>query len=217
MIVNLNLKDRKVIIVGGGPEALKKVKTLLNENCTVWVFSKKFHAGISKLAKQKKITIKKINIKNANFISKHNPFLVIAATNDSEINKRITQKAKRLKVISYSIDDPNANDISFMSIVNIKDFISVGISTGGKSPIIAKKIRKKATKMLCEIVTDEDLIEAKIQDIIRKASQKKIPNQAERKRFLYSIFKDKHIKQLIKDKKFMKAEETALEKLSKWK
>ena len=45
----------------------------------------------------KKIQYKKTKLKNANFISKYKPFLVMATTNDKELNRKIVQKAKKMK------------------------------------------------------------------------------------------------------------------------
>lgn len=217
MIIDLHFSGKQIVIIGGGLEALKKINSFLKENSNVHVIGQHLNPKILKLARQKKISIKKMKISDVSFIAKYSPFLVVAATNDSELNKRIIQQSKKLGMLSYSVNDPTSSDVSFLSIVKIKNAIDVGISTGGKSPIIAKKIRKEATKKLKEIISKEDVFQIGLQERLRRASKSTILDHASRKRFLYSIFKDKHIKQLIKDKKFMKAEQRALEILSEWK
>lgn len=217
MIINLHLKGKQIIIIGGGSESLRKINSFIKENAKILVISQRFNPKILSLAKQKKIIIKKMKISDGSFISEYNPFIIIAATNNSDLNKKIIHESKKQKILSYSVDDPSESDITFLSIVNIKNLVNIGISTGGKSPIITKKIRMEAEKRLNQIISDEDVFHIKIQDIARTASKSIIRDQADRRRFLYSLFKDKHIKQLIKDKKFMKAEKRALEILSEWK
>lgn len=217
MIINLHLKEKRVIVIGGGLESLRKINSLLKERATILAISRKFDPKIILLSKQNKIEIKKMNVNRLSFIGKHNPFLVIAATNDPKLNKKIVQESKKQKILAYSVDNTEISDISFLSTINIKNAVNIGISTNGKSPIITKKIRKIAEKKLNQIVSDEDVFQIKIQEIVRNASKATIHDQSERKRFLYMILKDKHIKQLVKLKKFMKAEQRALEMLSEWK
>ena len=64
----LNLKDKKIIVVGGGNEAEKRIKAILNEKCEIIVISDFVNAGISKLVKIKQIKLKKQKIENMKFI-----------------------------------------------------------------------------------------------------------------------------------------------------
>ena len=63
MIINLNLKNKKIIIVGGGNEAEKRIKTILHEKCEIIVISDSVNAEISKLVKIKQIKLKKQKLK----------------------------------------------------------------------------------------------------------------------------------------------------------
>ena len=59
MIINLNLEGKKIIVVGGGNEAEKRIKSILNEKCEIIVISDSVNTQISKLVKTKKIKFKK--------------------------------------------------------------------------------------------------------------------------------------------------------------
>lgn len=216
MLINLHPRNRKVVVAGGGSEALRKIIAFMKETSEIIVISETFNSRILSLAKQKKIVAKKMKIRDGSFISEYRPFIVVAATNDAEINRRIIQESKKRRIISYSVDDPASSDFSFLSVVNVKGVVEIGISTGGKSPIVAKKIRKDAAKRLGQIISDEEAGQIRIQEIARKAAKKVIADQTGRKRFLYSLLTDRHIKQLIKEKKFKRAEARALEILSEW-
>ena len=54
MIVDLNLENKKIIIVGAGNEAIKRIKSLQNQNCEIIVVSDSADKQITKLAKTKK-------------------------------------------------------------------------------------------------------------------------------------------------------------------
>jgi len=67
LIVDLNLKENLVIVVGGGAEGLKKVNSLLTQSCKILVISDKINTQIAKYVKEKKIKFKKVKLKNTSF------------------------------------------------------------------------------------------------------------------------------------------------------
>jgi precorrin-2 dehydrogenase / sirohydrochlorin ferrochelatase len=217
LIVDLNLKGNLVIVVGGGAEAYKKVNSLLTQNCEILVISDNVNTQLSNYIKQKKIRFKKIKLKDANFISKYKPFLVMAATNDKMLNRKIVQKAKKMKCYVYASDDPEVSDFAHPSIINIEDTIQIAISTGGKSPAIARKLKLQTEKIFKKTIKKEDIEHIKLQQIARDSAKKMIPTQLERKKFLYALLNDKMINQLIKDKKLKKAQQRAMMMLKDWK
>jgi len=210
LIVDLNLKENLVIVVGGGAEGLKKVNSLLTQNCKILVISDKINTQMAKYVKEKKIKFKKVKLKNPSFLSKYKPFLVMATTDDKQLNREIVEKAKKMRCYVYAADDPEVSDFSHPSVINIEDTIQIAISTGGKSPAMARKLRIQAEKVFKKIVNKEDIYQIKLQQIARNAAKKKIPTQKERKIFLYSVLNDKKIKQLIKDEKLQKAQNRAM-------
>jgi len=216
LIVDLNLKGNLVIVVGGGAEGLKKINSLLTQDCKILVISDKINTQLSKYIKQKKIDFKKIKLKDESFLSKYKPFLVMAATDDKKLNRRIVQKAKKMKCFVYASDDPDVSDFAHPSVINIEDTIQVAISTGGRSPIMARKLKLQAEKVFKKIVKKNDIYQIKLQQIAREAAKEKLATSKERKKFLYSLLNDSKIKQLIKDKNLKKAKQQAVEMLRQW-
>ena len=210
MIVDLNLKENLVIVVGGGAEGLRKVNSLLTQNCKILVISDKINTQLSRFVKEKKIGFKKIKLKNTSFLSKYKPFLVMAATDDKQLNRKIVEKAKKMRCYVYAVDDPKVSDFSHPSVINIEDTVQIAISTGGKSPAMARKLRIEAEKIFKKIVNKEEIYQIKLQQIVRNAAKEKISTQKERKKFLYSVLNDMKIKQLIKDEKLEKAQDRAM-------
>ncbi len=210
LIIDLNLKGNLVIVVGGGAEGMKKVNSLLTQDCKILVVSDKVNTQLSNYIKQRKITFKKSKLKDANFLSKYKPFLVMAATDDRELNRKIILKAKKMKCFVYAADDPEVSDFAHPSVINIEDTIQIAISTGGRSPAMARKLKMQAEKIFKKTIKKEDILQIKLQKIARDAAKKTLPTQLERKKFLYSLINDKSIKQLIKDKNLKKAQQRAM-------
>jgi precorrin-2 dehydrogenase / sirohydrochlorin ferrochelatase len=217
VIVDLNLKGKQVIVVGAGGEGLKKVNSLLTQDCQILVISDSANTQIANLAKQGKIQFKKIKLDNANFLSEYEPILVMAATDDKELNRKIVQKAKKKRCYAYAADDPEFSDFAHPSVINIQDTIQVAISTGGRSPAMARKLKLKAEKIFHDIIDKEDIYQIKLQKIARDAAKVKIPTVLERKKFLYRILNDKRIKELLKDDNFPTAQKEVMRILNEWK
>ena len=217
MIINLNLENKKIIVIGGGSEAEKRIKSLLNEKCEIIVISNSINGSISKLVKTKQVKLKKQKIENMKFFSELKPSLIITTTNDKKINQKIINYAKKKKIIAYSSDNPEDSDFSNAAIIDFEKMIQIAIFTGGQSPAMSKKIKTKAENALKKVILKEDIIQIKIQKISRKLAKEIIPTQLERKECLRSIMNDNHIDQLIKDGQIKKAEKRAIEIIKKWK
>lgn len=215
MIINLNIHDKKVIVIGGGKEAEKRITTLLKQDAKILVLSPDVTNKIKKLAIMKKIQIKNDTIKNTSFLTKHKPDIIITTTDNSKLNQKILQAAKKKKILAYSSDDPDSSDFSNPAIIDFEKTIQVAIFTGGKSPAMSKKLKTDAEKIFRKIIKKEDLAQIKIQQIARHEAKKSIPSQIHRKRTLKTIMADKTIKQLIKDGQLKKAENRAISMVMK--
>ena len=217
MIINLNLEGKKIIVVGGGNEAEKRIKSILNEKCEILVISDSINKQIKNWVKIKKIKLKKQKIENLKFITELKPDLIITTTNDKKINQKIITYAKKRKTIVYSSDNPDDSDFSNASIIDFEKTIQIAIFTGGKSPAMSKKIKSKSEEALKKVILKEDIDQIKIQKISRTLDKEIIPTQFERKQCLNNIMNDNHIDQLIKDGQVKKAEKRAIEIIKKWK
>jgi precorrin-2 dehydrogenase/sirohydrochlorin ferrochelatase len=217
VIINLNLQGKKILVIGGGNEALKRIHSLLKQDCKILVISDTINKSIDNIVKKKKIQFKKQKIENANFLSTEKPFMVITTTNDKQLNQKIIDKAKKSKIIAYSSDNPESSDFSNPAIIDFENTIQIAIFTGGKSPAMSKKIKEQIEKVCKKSITSEDINQIKIQQIARSLAKNKITTQIQRKAFLNSIIDDNVIKQLIKDGQTKKAEKHIITILRDWK
>jgi precorrin-2 dehydrogenase / sirohydrochlorin ferrochelatase len=217
LIVDLNLAGKNVIVIGGGVEGVRKVKGLLGQNCKITVISERLNSYLEELSQQKKIEVVKMKIQSASILDNYpNIFLVLAATDNKELNRKIIEKGRSMMSFVYAADDPPVSDFSYASIINIEGIMQVAISTFGKSPIMARKLRIKAERILRRTIKQSDIENTKLQEFARMAARPKIKTVIERKRFLYSIIKDKNIQNLINENKLDEAKVAAIERLNHW-
>jgi precorrin-2 dehydrogenase/sirohydrochlorin ferrochelatase len=94
--------------------------------------------------------------------------------------------------------------------------MQIAISTFVKSPIMARKIRIRAERVMRRIIKKSDIENAKLQEFARSVAKQKIKTVKGRKEFLYSLTKDSHIQNLIKEDRTEDAKSATLELLQKW-
>ena len=217
MIVDLVINQKKILVIGGGKEALKRIRSMIKEQCEIIIISETISKQIKNIAKIKKIIIKKQKITNLQFISEYRPDIIITTTDNKELNQKIINAAKKRKILAYSSDNLENSDFSNPAIIDFENTIKIAIFTGGSSPIIAKKIKEKSEEIFRKTITKEDIGQAKIHKKIRKVVKNVISSQKQRKRYMESIMKDNEIDQLIKDGKFKKAENRAITMMRDWK
>jgi precorrin-2 dehydrogenase/sirohydrochlorin ferrochelatase len=180
---------------------------LLTQDCKIIVISSGSNAQITKYVKQGKIKFKKIKLSDASFLSKYKPYLVMATTTDRILNRKIVEKARKMKSYAYASDDPEISDFAHPSIINIADTMQVAISTGGSSPAMARKIKLKTESFLKKNISSEDIYQIKLQKFARFKAKQVISTQLDRKKFLYRVMNDKRVKELLKEGKYKMAQE----------
>jgi len=205
-----------VIVIGSGNEGMKKVNSLFTQDCKILVISDKSNSQIEKYVKQGKIQFKKTKLKDATFLSKYRPYLVMATTSDITLNRKIVEKARRMKSYAYASDDPEVSDFAHPSVINIADTVQVAVSTGGSSPAMARKIRLKIEYFLKKNISSEDVYQIKLQKFARFEAKKVISTQLDRKKFLYSVMNDKRVKELLKEGKYKMTQIRVKKMLKEW-
>jgi len=205
-----------VIVIGSGNEGMKKVNSLFTQDCKILVISNKSNSQIEKYVKQGKIQFKKTKLNDATFLSKYKPYLVMATTSDMTLNRKIVEKARRMKSYAYASDDPEVSDFAHPSVINIADTVQVAVSTGGSSPAMARKIRLKMESFLKKNISSEDIYQIKLQKFARFEAKKVISTQLDRKKFLYSVMNDKRVKELLKEGKYKMTQTRVKKMLKEW-
>ena len=205
-----------MIVIGSGNEGVKKVNSLLTQDCKILVISDKLNSQVERYVKQGKIKFKKTKLKDAIFLSKYKPYLVMATTSDRMLNRKIVEKARKMKSYAYASDDPEISDFAHPSIINIADTIQIAISTGGSSPAMARKIKLKAEPFFKKNISNEDIYQIKLQKFARFEAKQVLSTQLDRKKFLYAVMNDKRVKGLLKEGKYKMSQVRVKKMLKEW-
>jgi precorrin-2 dehydrogenase/sirohydrochlorin ferrochelatase len=217
LIVDLNVNNKKAVVIGGGTEGLRKVHGLLDQGCEITVITARLNKELRIMDQERKIKLIKRRIKDVSVLDKFKDiFLILAATDDRQLNRKLVEKGRTMGAFVYAADDPPMSDFSYTSLVNIEGLIQVAISTSGKSPIMARKIRMRAERMMNKIISESDISNIILQEFARKMAKGKISIVKERKEFLYSLIKDKNIQHLLRSNKLDEAKMTASHMLKNW-
>jgi precorrin-2 dehydrogenase/sirohydrochlorin ferrochelatase len=134
----LNISGKKCVVVGGGRVAERKVERFLHFGAVVDVVSRQITPLLDEYSREGKIVHRKTEYESAVLSG---AFLVIAATDDPSVNARVAKDARNRGIPVNVVDDPRGCDFIVPSLVEQGD-LSIAVSTGGKSPALAKKIRK---------------------------------------------------------------------------
>jgi precorrin-2 dehydrogenase/sirohydrochlorin ferrochelatase len=136
--INLDIRDRPCLVIGGGRVSTRKVKTLLDCGATVTVVSPQVTTTIARLAADQLIALKQRAYRSSDL---DGMFLVIGATDDEVLNRQINADAEQRHLLCNIADRPAICNFILPAIVNRGDFM-LAISTAGKSPAFAKHIRQ---------------------------------------------------------------------------
>lgn len=140
------------LIIGGGNVGLEKTKTLLKQNhlAKITVVSSEFKDEFKTLIKQ--YSNLKLTEREFNETDLDGKDLVVIATNNSFLNQQIKQLANTKKLLVNAADQPDLCDFYLGSIVN-KGQLKIAISTNGKSPVLARRLREYLEKEIPENIS----------------------------------------------------------------
>lgn len=124
--------------------------------------------------------------------------LVVVASGDKELCDHVCGMAGN-KLVNRA-DFPQKGDVIVPTSFSIGD-VEISIFTNGKSPLMARQLRKK----IQSIITKEDIFEIELQAYARSILKDKFENQKDRRKCLYEIFEDENINDFIRDEKIDEA------------
>jgi len=139
----LDITDRRCIVVGGGDVAERKVERLLDSGASVVVIGKALTPGLETMKKEGRINHIDADYDKA-FMD--DAFLVIGATDRDDVNAEISRDGREKGILVNIVDDPDKCDFVLPSLLKQGDLL-IAISTGGKSPALAKKLREEMEQL----------------------------------------------------------------------
>jgi len=140
----VQLRDKTCLVVGGGEVALRKTERLLQAGARVRVVSRSFHAGFNPSPGNPHLERIESDYADQYMESVE---LVIAATNDRVLNRRISQAAKARRILVNVVDDPQLSSFISPAIID-RSPITIAIGTAGAAPVLARLLRARIESLI---------------------------------------------------------------------
>jgi precorrin-2 dehydrogenase/sirohydrochlorin ferrochelatase len=140
----LKLTARPCLVIGAGNLAESKIESLRAAHARVTVIAPEARPRIVELAEAGEVEWKQREYVAGDLTGQ---FLVVAATNDSAVNRAVYHEAVESNVLCNAVDDPPFCDFYFPSVVRRGD-LQIAISTAGASPALAQRLRKEINEQL---------------------------------------------------------------------
>lgn len=141
----IDIKDKKVLVVGGGKIAARRVNTLLNFYAKVIVIAPEINEEL-KVLKEKKL----IEVIDRNYISEdiNESFLVVAATNNRQVNYLVGEDAKKAGAFVTVADCKEESNFYFPAVFEDEGIVGGLVSKGGNNHSLVRKTAAKIRKYL---------------------------------------------------------------------
>ena len=141
----VNLKNQPCLVVGGGMVAYRKVKVLLDFEARVVVVGENICDKIYEIAKKSnQLELRKKCFEDADC---DNMFMVIAATDDKELNHHIAGICNSKGIMVNAVDQKEDCSFIFSSYIKEKNLIAA-FSSGGNSPVLAQYLKSQEKEIL---------------------------------------------------------------------
>ncbi len=164
----LNISGRRCVVVGGGQVALRKVRALLEHKANVKVISPDLCAELGQLAESGEIHVLNREYRAGDL---KGVFVAIVATNDSETNLKVAGEARSNAVLVNVVDDAENSSFILPSYLRRGD-ITIAVSTAGRSPALARKIRIKLEKDFGDEYASLALLIDEVRDEVKRQGMK---------------------------------------------
>ena len=139
----LDLTGRRCLVVGGGPVATEKAEKLLDAGAEVRLVSLTVTDELRRLVEEGAIA--EFHHRGYATGDLDGCFLVIAATNDAAVNRTVWEDAEARNMLANVVDVPDLCNFIVPSIMRHGE-LSVAVSTGGASPVVAREVRKRVER-----------------------------------------------------------------------
>ncbi len=136
--VNLDVRGRRCLVVGGGGVGTRKVRTLCDCGAAVTVVSPVVSETLAEMARSGNIVWHRRGYRGEDMAD---TFLVFCATDNGELNRQMAEDARQHNVLCNIADRPDDCDFTLPAVVAQGDLI-LTVSTSGKSPALSRKLRQ---------------------------------------------------------------------------
>ncbi|HVU10622.1 MAG TPA: bifunctional precorrin-2 dehydrogenase/sirohydrochlorin ferrochelatase [Phototrophicaceae bacterium] len=175
----LKLNGQRVVVIGGGKVAARKVLDLIAAGAVITLISPALHGDLMSVAQWIDVRLTRYA---PGMLADLRPFLVFAATDSREVNRQIADEARDLGVLVNVTDNGSASDFTSMAAIQ-RDLITIAISTGGASPALSAHLREQ----LEAVIGEEYTTLARWLGDLRPLVQEKVKLEARRRELWQAI------------------------------
>ena len=197
--IYLDIEGRNVLIIGGGNVCARKAETMMNYGAQVTVVSPEFTEEIEGWAREGCL---KIHRKMYEAGDLDGATIVIASTDHQSVNEQIAADCRARRIPVNVVDVTHLCEFIVPAIIE-KNGIQIAISTGGKSPALARTLKEDLQRTIGpEYAEVNDLLGS-----LRHSAKAVLPTDIDRKRFFDAIIA-KGVLEMIRDGRAQQAYET---------
>ena len=189
----LKTSGLNVFILGTGEVATRRANKFLDHGANVRLAGN----NLSKELEDKGAVL--CSVSDVDELVEWSDFVVVAS-GDEVLSGHVSTIAKG-KLLNRA-DFPEKGNVIVPTSFEIGE-IEISIFTKGKSPLMARQLRKK----IQSIITKEDILEIELQNYARSILKESVRDQKDRRKYLYEIFEDEKINELIKSNQIDEAKE----------
>jgi len=189
----LRLQDQKVLVVGGGQVAMRKVDMLLRSGAIVRLVAQSVDPALTKTLTPTRHEILQRGFQPEDIDGVR---LVVAATNDETVNLQVHKESRQRCVPVNVVDNPALCDFIFPSVVDRSPVI-VAVSSGGNSPVLARLLRSRLETFIPSGFGNL----AELLGNYREKVKQIIPSMSQRMRFWESVMNGPVAEQMMSGKK----------------
>lgn len=138
------MDSRQSVVVGGGQVATRKVEGLLSAGARIRLISPMLSPDLKRMVEAGEVDHLPRSYRNGDL---ENAYLVIAATNDPDVNRAVWEEARQRGCLINVVDDPQHSNFILPAVVQ-RGEMSVAITTGGNSPALARRLRERIEQLI---------------------------------------------------------------------
>lgn len=177
--IYIDIEDHAVLIVGGGTVCARKAETMMRYGGRVTIVSPSITEEIAAWERDGALTVRRKKYAETDL---DGASIVIASTDDQCVNARVARDCRRRKIPVNVVDVTHLCEFIVPAIIE-KGSIQIAISTGGKSPALARTLKEDLQRTIGpEYAEVNDLL-----GMLRKSAKSVLPTDVDRKRFFDGI------------------------------
>ncbi len=190
------LTNRPVLLVGGGDIALRKARLLIDAGARLTVVAPSLHEELAELLVDHHYIPSRFQ---SSYVA--NQMLVIAATDNEDVNAEVAQAADAAQIWVNVVDDPDRSSFIFPSIID-RSPIMVAVSSGGKAPVLVRLLRERLEALLPKHLGALGTLSGEWRNKIKE----KLGDIASRRRFWEKAFASPQLATLLETNQMADAE-----------